>query len=70
MRSAMFLVPVWFFALAALSVGVWRSGDVFGTLYIGLGVLGVCIANALMAQHRRIAELERALELLRSRLAT
>ena len=67
MRSAFFLLPVWFFAFAALGVGVWRAGDTFGTLYVGLGVLGVCVANVLMVHHRRIAELERGLELLRNK---
>jgi hypothetical protein len=67
MRSLIFLAPVWFFALAALCIGVWRGGDIFGSFYVGLGVLGVCVANALMSQHRRIAELERGLELLRSK---
>jgi hypothetical protein len=33
-----------------------------GTVYVGLGGLGVSIANVLMLQHRRIAELERKLE--------
>ncbi len=70
MRSLMFLAPVWFFALAALGVGMWRGGDGFGALYVGLGVLGVCIANALMAQHRRIGELERGLEVVRKQLTT
>ena len=67
MRSAVFLIPVWFFALAALGVGVWRGADPLGSLYVGLGVLGVCIGNALMAQHRRLAQLEREFELLRRR---
>ena len=70
MCSAIVLAPVWFFALAALSIGVWRRAEMFGTLYVGLGVLGVCIANVLMVQHRRLRELERQLELLRTRLTT
>ena len=61
MRSAIFVFPVWVFSLAALWVGVSRGGTDFGTLYVGLGGLGVCIANVLMLQHRRIAELERRL---------
>ncbi len=64
MRSAIFVLPVWVFALAALWVGVARSGGDIGTLYVGLGALGVCVANALMLQHRRMAELERRLESL------
>lgn len=59
MRSAIFVVPVWIFALGALWVGVSRGGGDIGTLYVGLGALGVCIANVLMLQHRRIAALER-----------
>jgi hypothetical protein len=61
MRSAIFVVPVWVFALAALWLGISRNGSDMGTLYVGLGVLGVSIANVLMLQHRRIAELERRL---------
>lgn len=64
MRSAFFVVPVWVFALGALWLGTSRSGSDIGTLYVGLGALGVCIANVLMLQHRRIAALERKLELL------
>jgi hypothetical protein len=62
MRSAIFVGPVWIFALGALWLGVSRSGTDMGTLYVGLGGLGVCIANVLMLQHRRISELERRLE--------
>ena len=62
MRSAIFVVPVWLFALGALWVGTSRSGSDIGTLYVGLGALGVCIANVLMLLHRRIAALERRLE--------
>ena len=61
MRSAIFVVPVWIVALAGLWAGVSRGASDLGTLYVGLGVLGVCIANVLMLQHRRIAELERRL---------
>jgi hypothetical protein len=61
MRSAMFVVPVWIFALSSLWLGVSRGGSDIGTLYVGLGALGVCIANVLMLQHRRITELERRL---------
>ena len=64
MRSAFFVVPVWVFALGALWLGTSRSGSDIGTLYVGLGALGVCIANVLMLQHRRIAALERTLESL------
>jgi hypothetical protein len=53
MRSVIFVVPVWIFALGALWAGVARSGSDVGTLYVGLGGLGVCIANVLMLQHRR-----------------
>jgi hypothetical protein len=70
MRSAVILIAVWFFALAALSVGVWRGADPFGTLYVGLGVLGICVANVLMVQHRRLARLEHEFELLRRRQPT
>ena len=70
MRSALFVVPVWLFALAALGVGVSRGGTDIGTLYVGLGVLGVCIANVLMLQHRRIAELERRLAAPRPAITT
>ena len=62
MRSVFFVFPVWVFALAAIWVGVWRIGSDLGTLYVGLGGLGVSIANVLMLQHRRIAELERKLD--------
>lgn len=62
MRSAIFIIPVWIFALGALGVGVARSGSDLGTLYVGLGALGVCIANVLMLLHRRIAALERLLD--------
>jgi len=61
MRSAVFVVPVWIFSLAALWMGASRGGSDIATLYVGLGVLGVCVANVLMLQHRRIAELERKL---------
>ena len=61
MRSAIFVVPVWVFALVALWLGISRNGGDIGTLYVGLGALGVCVANVLMLQHRRIAELERRL---------
>lgn len=64
MRSAFFVVPVWVFALGALWLGTSRSGGDIGTLYVGLGALGVCIANVLMLQHRRIAALERKIESL------
>jgi hypothetical protein len=59
MRSAIFVLPVWVFALGALWLGAARNGSDIGTLYFGLGGLGICIANVLMLQHRRIAELER-----------
>jgi hypothetical protein len=62
MRSAIFVVPVWIFALGAVWVGISRNGSDIGTLYVGLGALGICIANVLMLQHRRIAELERRLQ--------
>jgi hypothetical protein len=61
MRSAVFVIPVWIFALGALWIGVLRNGSDLGTLYVGLGALGVCIANVLMIQHRRISDLERRL---------
>jgi hypothetical protein len=64
MRSAIFVVPVWVFALGALWLGVAQSGRDLGNLYVGLGGLGVCIANVLMLQHRRIRELERKVESL------
>lgn len=63
MRSAIFVLPVWVFALGALWLGISRSGSDIGTLYAGLGALGVCIANVLVLQHRRIAELERRLSM-------
>lgn len=62
MRSAIVVAPVWLFALGALWVGVSRGGTDIGTLDVGLGVLGICVANVLMFQHRRIAALERLLE--------
>lgn len=61
MRSVVFVVPVWVLALGALWVGASRSGSDLGSLYVGLGALGVCVANVLMLQHRRIAALERRL---------
>ena len=62
MRSAVFVVPVWIFALGALWVGATRSGSDFGSLYFGLAALGISVANVLMLLHRRIAELERRLD--------
>lgn len=64
MRSAIFVVPVWFLAFAALWAGISRNGSEIGTAYVGLGILGICVANVFMIQHRRIAELERSLSLL------
>ena len=61
MQPYLFLIPVWFFSLAALGLGAAYSGQPSAVLYIGLGVLGVTVANALMSQHRRIAELEKRL---------
>ncbi len=62
MRSALLYLPVWLFSLAALWLGVRDSGRPSSVLYVGLGVLGVTVANALMLQHRRISELERRLD--------
>lgn len=63
MQPYLFLIPVWFFSLAALGLGVaYGGGQPSAALYIGLGVLGVTIANALMSHHRRIAELEKKLK--------
>lgn len=64
MRSAVFVVPVWIFALGSIWLGASRSGSDIGSLYVGIGGLGVCIANVLMIQHRRISELERELKSL------
>lgn len=64
MRSAIFIGPVWILALISLWLGISRSGSDVGALYVGLGGVGVCIANVLMLQHRRIADLERRLSLL------
>jgi hypothetical protein len=61
MRSAIFVLPVWIFALGALWLGVSRSGSDVGTLYVGLGAMGVSVANVLMLLHRRLAQLERQL---------
>ena len=65
MRSAIFVVPVWIFALGAIWLGMSRGGGDIGTLYVGLGAMGVCIENVLMLQHRHIAELERRVASLR-----
>lgn len=62
MRSALFYLPVWLFSLSALVLGVRDIGRPTSVLYVGLGVLGVTVANALMMQHRRISELERRLD--------
>lgn len=61
MKSYLFYLPVWLISFGALGVGVAHGGGLAGTLYVGLGVLGVSTINALMFQHRRIAELERRL---------
>lgn len=61
MRSALFYLPVWVFSLGALWIGASHSGQPSSILYVGLGGLGVSVANALMLQHRRISELERKL---------
>jgi hypothetical protein len=70
MRSAIFVAPVWIFALGAIWLGASRSGSDIGTVYVGLGGLGVCIANVLVLQHRRLSELERHLESLTNTLAS
>lgn len=64
MRSAIFVVPVWLLAFAAIWAGISRNGSDVGTAYVVVGILGVCVANVFMLQHRRIAELERSLALL------
>lgn len=64
MRSALFYVPIWVFALGALWIGASHPSHANSNLYVGLGGMGIVIVNALMLQHRRISELERKLELL------
>lgn len=64
MRSAIFVVPVWLLAFGSLWAGISRNGSEIGTVYVVLGILGVCVANVFMLQHRRIAELERSLSLV------
>jgi hypothetical protein len=64
MRSALFYLPVWVFSLSALWLGVRDTARSSSVLYVGIGALGVTVANALMIQHRRISELERRLDLL------
>jgi len=61
MRSSLFLIPVWLFSLAALWLGVTGANRESAVLYVGLGCLGITVANALVIQHRRIRELERRL---------
>jgi hypothetical protein len=62
MRSSLFLIPVWLFSLAALWLGVTGGSRESAILYVGLGCLGITVANALVIQHRRIRELERRLD--------
>lgn len=63
MRSALLYLPVWLVSFSALWLGVRDGGRSSSVLYVGLGVLGVTVANGLMIQHRRISELERRLDL-------
>lgn len=58
MHPYLSLIPVWVFSLAALWLGAVHSNQQTAIVYVGLGALGVSVANALMFQHRRIAELE------------
>jgi len=63
MRSAWFYVPIWVFALGALWIGSAHPNPLNANLYVGLGGMGIMIANAFMLQHKRISELERRLGL-------
>ena len=67
MRSALFYIPVWIFSLGALCLGAARGARELSAVYVGLGGLGISVANALMLQHRRISELERKAAPARSR---
>jgi hypothetical protein len=62
MKSALWVIPVWVFAFGA----IWLSGSdpQNAKMYAGIGGLAIAVANALMIQHRRIAELERSLAAL------
>ncbi len=46
MRSALFYLPIWIFSLGALWIGASHPAHPTANLYVGLGSLGVCVANA------------------------
>lgn len=67
MRSVLFIIPVWLFSFAAIWFGTHPNND-NAHLYMGIGALGIFVANALMVQNKNLRELEQSIKELERKL--
>ena len=67
MRSVLFIIPVWLLSFAAISFGTHPSNGA-AHLYMGIGALGIVVANALMVHNKCLKELEKNIKELERKL--
>ena len=61
MRSVLYIIPVWLLSFGALWIGTHPHNDTSHFL-IGIGTLGILVANALMAHNKCLRDLENRLK--------